>query len=455
MRKWTRIFGWALGGLAALSLCLSSLRASGSQPVVVEVDLSGMVQPVSADYVVNGIHYANDIGANAVLLELSTPGGLEDSMREIVEAIVASRIPIITYVAPSGARAASAGFFILISGDLAVMAPGTNTGAAHPVVLGAASVGKVEETKIENDAAAFMRAIAQKRARNVSLAESAVRESKSFTDQEALQNNLINAIAASPQDIFKQFDGKSIQRFNGSTTTLHLANARIDNYRMPPFKRFLSWLADPNIAFILGALGVLGIYVEFTHPGFILPGVAGAIAVVLALFGFHLLPINTVGAILILLGLALFILEAKLASHGVLAVGGAIALTIGSLVLINSPWPGTHIHLSTSLSVTVPLAVITVILLRATIASHRLKAAAGSSALIGAIGVAETELAPEGKIRVMGEIWNARTSGEIARGASVRVRNVEGLWLEVEPGAGQQIDSPGRSGSVINKGGNK
>ncbi len=446
MRSKASIVAGLIAGIVALATGVSGAHAAGGQPVIVEVNLSGMVQSVSADYVVNGIRYANDIGANAVLLELSTPGGLEASMRDIIEAIVASRAPVITYVAPSGARAASAGFFILMSGDIAVMAPGTNTGAAHPVVIGGMNVGKTEETKIENDAAAYMRAIAQKRGRNVSLAESAVRESKSFTDQEALQEHLIDAIANSPDDIFKQFDGKIIQRFDGSATTLHLVNARLVPYRMPRFKAFLSWLADPNIAFLLGAVGVLGIYVEFTHPGFILPGVAGAICLVLALFGFHLLPINYIGVILIVLALALFALEAKLASHGVLAVGGAIAMVVGSLVLINSPWPGTHIHLATSLSVTLPLAVITFILLRATLAAHRLKAVSGESAMIGTMGVAETDLSPKGKILVKGEIWNARSSKFVARGGDVMVKSVDGLRLVVEPKElppGSPVSGPG------------
>jgi membrane-bound serine protease (ClpP class) len=447
MRTKTLILVGALAGSLTLGGGAPRLRSASGQPVVVEVDLTGVVQSVSADYVVNGIHYANDIGANAVLLRLSTPGGLEASMRDIIEAVVASHVPVITYVAPSGARAASAGFFILVSGDLAVMAPGTNTGAAHPVVIGGFHVGKTMETKIENDAAAYIRAIASKRGRNVKLAESAVRESKSFTDQEALDDHLIDAIASSPQDIFKQFDGKTIERFNGSAETLHLAGARLKPYRMPRFKQFLSWLADPNIAFILGAIGALGIYVEFTHPGFVLPGVVGAIALVLALFGFHLLPINYAGVILILLAVALFALEAKLASHGVLAVGGAIAMIIGSLVLINSPWPGTHIHLSTSLSVTLPLVVITFILLKATIASRRLKAVTGESAMIGAEGVAETDLSPEGKIMIHGEIWNARSSARVARGTGVRVKSVEGLRLLVEPsgaaGEGELADPAG------------
>ncbi len=410
-----------------------SYSATPSRPLVVEVDLDDAIQSVTARYVVNGIAYANNLHASAVLLELNTPGGLEDSMREIIEAIVASRAPVITYVAPSGARAASAGFFILMAGDVAVMAPGTNAGAAHPVVIGGMHVGKTMETKIANDAAAYMRAIAQKRGRNVQLAQAAVLKSLSYTYQEALDDHLIDAVASSPQQIFQEFNGKTIERFNGSTTVLRLEGARILVYPMSGFSRFLSWLADPNIAFILGALGVLGLYVEFTHPGFVLPGVAGAVAVVLALFGFHLLPINYVGVLLILLALAMFVMEAKLSAHGLLALGGIVAMVVGSMILINSPWPGTHVHLSTSLSVTLPLAIITIFLMRLAWAAKLQKSLIGPEAMKDSVGVARTDLTPSGKVMVRGELWEARALENIRSGTRVRVRQVEGLTLIVEP----------------------
>ncbi len=430
MKSFLQTLGLALG-LAGV-LLWPAYGATPNPPVVVEVDLDGAVQSVSARYVANGIDFANQIHAQAVLLELNTPGGLEDSMREIIEAIVASHAPVITYVAPSGARAASAGFFILMAGDLAVMAPGTNTGAAHPVVIGGMHVGKTMETKIENDAAAYMRAIAEKRGHNVQLAQAAVLKSLSYTYQEALDDHLIDAIASSPQQIFQQFDGKTIHRFDGSTTVLRLAGARIRVYRMSAFNRFLSWLADPNIAFILGALGVLGLYVEFTHPGFVLPGVAGAVAVVLALFGFHLLPINYAGVLLIVLALALFVMEAKFTAHGILALGGIVAMVVGSMILINSPWPGTHVHLSTSLSVTLPLAIITIFLMRLAWAAKLQKAVTGEEGMIDSVGVARTDLTPTGRVWVRGELWEARGLENIPSGAQVRVCQVEGLTLVVE-----------------------
>jgi membrane-bound serine protease (ClpP class) len=340
---------------------------------------------------------------------------------------------VITYVAPSGHRAASAGFFILLSGDLAIMAPGTNTGAAHPVMMGGEEIGKTMAAKIENDAAAYIRSLADKRGRNPKLAEEGVRESKSYTEKESLDGKLIDAIANTPADIFAQFDGKTIKRFDDSTTTLHLAGAEIEPYVMTGRERFLSRIADPNIAFLLGAVGVLCLYIEFTHPGMVAPGVVGAIALVLALYAFHLLPINYAGVLLILLALGLFVLEAKVTSHGVLAAGGIVAMVIGSLILIDSPMPGAGIRLGTSLSVTLPLAAVVVILLRFALAARRQKIVTGDVGMIDSVGTAQTDLEPQGKIFVHGEIWEARTNGKIPKGARVRVREVDGLTLVVEP----------------------
>jgi membrane-bound serine protease (ClpP class) len=423
--------------VVATILCLAAIRAAGTTdaggPVVLQINLDGIIQPISAEYVEHGIAEANRIHANAVLLELSTPGGLGSSMRDIIRAIVNSRVPVITYVYPSGSRSASAGFFVLLSGDVAVMAPGTNTGAAHPVLMSGADVGKTEAAKIENDAAAFIRTIAQQRGRNAKLAEAGVRQSKSYTDEEALQGHLIDAIAATPQDIFQDYNGKTIKRFNGSTMTLHLANARIEDYAMSSRERFLSQLADPNVAFILGAIGAILLYFEFTHPGLVLPGIAGAILIVLALLGFEVLPINYVGVILLLVALVLFALEAHVTTHGLLAAGGIAAMLFGSLILIKSPWPGAHIHLAVSLSVTLPLAAITIVLVRAAILAKRQKAVTGAEGLVHAVGVARTDLLPAGKIVVHGEIWDARANDKVLAGNPVRVCGVEGLTLVVEP----------------------
>jgi membrane-bound serine protease (ClpP class) len=422
---------------ASLALCWAAAgraqSAPPSQPVVVEITLSDMVQPISADFIKRGIQHANDIHAAAILLKLDTPGGLESSMREIIQAILESGVPVIAYVSPEGGRAASAGFFILISADVAVMAPGTHAGAAHPVIIGGYSVGKTMEAKIENDAAAYIRSVADRRGRNAKLAEEGVRESKSFTEKEALEGKLIDGIENNSQDLFKSFDGRTISRFNGGTATLDLADVNLQPYMMTGRERFLYYIVDPNIAFLLGALGLACLYVEFTHPGMILPGVVGAISIVLALFAFHLLPINYVGVLLILLALVLFALEVKVTSHGVLAAGGIVAMIIGAMILVDSPWPAARIRFSTALGVTIPLAVITVILLKLALAAQRRKVITGDVGMIDSVGVAQTDLAPGGKVFVHGEIWEARAEGNIPKGTRVRVKNIDGLTLTVEP----------------------
>jgi membrane-bound serine protease (ClpP class) len=313
------------------------------------------------------------------------------------------------------------------------MAPGTNSGAAHPVVLGGADVGKTMEAKIENDAAAYMRSIAGQRGRNSTLAEEAVRKSSSYSDKEALDGKLIDAVLSTPADIFEKYDGATIKRFNGKTTVLHLRNAEIVPQTMPRLEAFLAWVADPNIAFILGALGLICLYIEFTHPGMVAPGVAGAVALVLALYAFNLVPINSMGVLLILVGLGLFALEAKVTSHGVLAVGGILALVLGALILVNSPWPEARIHLSTALSVALPLGFITVVILRFVILATRRKVVTGEAGMVDSLGIARTDLDPSGKVFVHGELWDAYARQKIAKGSRVRVREVDGFTLIVEP----------------------
>lgn len=422
--------------ILGMALTVGRLALGGAAPAaprrVVVLNLDRMVHQVSADYVIRGIRQANETQADAVLLELNTPGGLSNSMREIIQAILDSRVPVITYVAPSGGGAASAGFFILLAGDAAVMAPGTTTGAAHPVVIGGIEIGKTMETKIENDAAAYIRSLADKRGRNSKLAEEGVRQSRSFTEKEALDGNLIDAIVATPEEILTKLDGKTVKRVNDTTVTLHLAGATLDPVPMGRRERLFAWIADPNIAFLLGALGLACLYLEFTHPGLIAPGVVGAVALILALYAFNLLPINILGVLLILLAVGLFILEANVTSHGVLAAGGVVAMVIGALILVDSPWPEARIRLSTALSVTLPLAAVVIILMRFALVAQRRKAVTGEAGMIDALGVARTDLDPEGKVMVRGEIWDARAQGKILKGTRVRVRGFDGLTLLVE-----------------------
>jgi membrane-bound serine protease (ClpP class) len=399
---------------------------------VVVLTLDQMIHQVSAEYIIRGIKLANDTQADAVLLEMDTPGGFSNSMRAIVQAIFDSRVPVITYVAPSGSSAASAGFFILLAGDAAVMAPGTTSGAAHPVIIGGVQIGKTMEEKIENDAAAYIRSIADKRGRNSKLAEEGVRRSRSFTEKEALDGSLIDAIAPSPQEVLAKLDGKTVKRVNDTTVVLHLASAILDPRPMTRRELLFSWIADPNIAFLLGAAGVACIYIEFTHPGLIAPGVVGAVSLVLALYAFNLLPINILGVLLILLAIGLFILEANVTSHGALAAGGIVAMVIGAMILVDSPWPEARIRLSTALSVTLPLAAVIIILMRFALAAQRRKAVTGEAGMIDARGVAQTDLDPEGKVMVRGEVWDARAQGKILKGTRVRVRGLDGLTLLVE-----------------------
>jgi len=415
-----------LGGLAL------GAAAPETRPRVVVLTLDQMVHQVSAEYIIHGIKLANDTQADAVLLEMDTPGGFSNSMRAIVQAIFDSRVPVITYVAPSGSSAASAGFFILLAGDAAVMAPGTTSGAAHPVIIGGVQIGKTMEEKIENDAAAYIRSIADKRGRNSKLAEEGVRRSRSFTEKEALDGSLIDAIAPSPQEVLAKLDGKTVKRVNDTTVVLHLANAILDPRPMTRRELLFSWIADPNIAFLLGAAGVACIYIEFTHPGLIAPGVVGAVSLVLALYAFNLLPINVLGVLLILLAIGLFILEANVTSHGALAAGGIVAMVIGAMILVDSPWPEARIRLSTALSVTLPLAAVIIILMRFALAAQRRKAVTGEAGMIDARGVAQTDLDPEGKVMVRGEVWDARAQGKILKGTRVRVRGLDGLTLLVE-----------------------
>ena len=416
----------------AAALPSNPLRAAGPRPRVVEIKLDTMIHQVSAEYVERGIRHANEQNADAILLELNTPGGLVTATQELVQAIYASHVPVITYVAPSGASAASGGFFVLLAGDVAVMAPGTNTGASHPVDLLGGQADKTMNEKIESDLASYIRSIAQKRGRNVTLAEDAVRKSSSFTDKEALEGKLIDAVAPSPHEIFAQYDGKSVQRFNGGTTTLSLADAEVETYPLTRIESLLLWVADPNIAFLLGAVGLVCLYIEFTHPGMVAPGAVGAISLVLALYAFNFLPINYAGVLLIITALALFALEAKVTSHGVLAAGGVLAMVLGAMILVKSPWPEARIHLSTALSVALPLGAITVFLLTLVLATKRRKAVTGEAGMIGLRGVAYTDLDPAGKVMVRGELWEARAAQRIPHGTRVRVREIEGLTLVVE-----------------------
>jgi len=410
----------------------SLFLAASCSAEVLRIAINDAIQPVTAEYIGRALAVATTDHDQAVLIEINTPGGLVDSTREIIEKIVASPVPVIIYVTPSGSRAASAGFFILESADVAAMAPGTNTGAAHPVILGE-KMDDVMKQKMENDAAALMRSVVAKRGRNVELAESAVRESKSFTEQEALDKKLIEYIAPNEQDLFHQLSGKSFKRFNGTTVTLHLDDQPVRDYRMTLKERILSYIMDPNVTFILLAIGALALYAEFNHPGVVIPGTVGVVFILLAAFALNLLPVRFAAIAMIIGAFALFAAEAKFASHGVLTTGGIVLLTLGGLFLVDAPIPEMRVHLVTALAVSIPLGLITAFLMSIAVRPRRNKIVTGEQGLIGEIGIAQTQLAPAGKVFVHGELWDAVSTIPIPAGEQIVVRQVEGLTLRVDP----------------------
>jgi len=440
LRKLSRFGAAAILAVGGLGLLLPRVTADehAASPLVLQLHLDGEVEPILATYVDEGLADAANRHASLVLITMDTPGGLSDSMTDIIHHILTSPVPVAVYVSPTGARGASAGFFILLSADVAAMAPGTHTGAASPVVLIGGFQLQIDETmrkKILNDALAFLRSYADKRGRNPALAETAVTDAKAFTDKEALDGKLIDIVANSPEDLLRQLDGRTITRFEGEKTTLSLKNAVLTEFQLSARQKFLSRIVEPDVFFVLLLLGVLGLYTEFTHPGMVAPGVIGGICAVLALYAMHLLPVNLAGVLLILLALALFILEAKFTSHGVLGVGGTVAMLLGALFLIRSPLTAGGVSLGIALSATIPFALITIFLMRLVLRSRSWKTTTGREELVGEEGIPISAMAAgqEGMIRVHGELWRAISPQPVAEGKPVRVTSVDGLKLHVEP----------------------
>ena len=406
--------------------------------LVLELSLDREVEPVLATYIDEGLVDAAKRNAALVLITMDTPGGLSDSMKDIIQHILASPVPVAVYVSPTGARGASAGFFILLSADIAAMGPGTHTGAASPILAPGGFPMQIDEImrkKITNDATAFLRSYADKRGRNPVLAETAVTDAKAFTEKEALDGKLIDLISASPEDLLHQLDGRSITRFDGTHVKLSLSNPSRVPFELSARQRFLARIVEPDVFFVLLIVGALGLYTEFTHPGMVAPGVIGGICAVLALYAMHILPVNFAGLLLILLALGLFILEAKFTSHGVLAAGGIVAMLLGAMFLIRSPLTTGGVSLGVALAATLPFAVITVFLMRLVLRSRGWKTTTGREELMGAEGIAVSGLTAgaEGMIRVHGELWRAYSPQSVPEGAAVRVLRVAGLKLHVEP----------------------
>jgi membrane-bound serine protease (ClpP class) len=412
---------------------------AGSTPAaaqVLKIVVDDTIQPITEEYISRAIGEAHTRNASALLIEMNTPGGLVSSTRAIIEKITTSPVPVIVYVAPTGSRAGSAGIFILESADVAAMAPGTNAGAAHPVMLIGPMTVKTDDDmkkKIENDSAALIRSVASKRNRNVEAAEGAVRESKAFTEQEALSGKLIDYVASSEEDLFRQMQGKPVKRFDGQTVTLNLVGQSIQPYDLTLKERILDYLMDPDVAFVLLAIGLLALYVEFNHPGAVVPGTVGVVFILVAAFALNLLPVRFAALVLIAGSFALFALEAKFATHGVLTTGGIVLLTLGGLLLIDAPIPEMRVHILTALAVSVPLGIITAFLMSIALRARRNKVVTGVQGLVGEIGVAQTALSPVGTVFVHGEIWNAIADSPVTAGSRVVVREVEDLRLHVEP----------------------
>jgi membrane-bound serine protease (ClpP class) len=420
----------AYGLLAGLVLSVVTVPCSAE---VMKIVINDTIQPITEEYIERAIAEAERNKDQALLIEMNTPGGLLESTRDIMEKLLAAKVPVIIYVTPSGSRAASAGFFILESADVAAMAPGTNTGAAHPVTITGGKMDDVMKEKLENDSAALMRSVVAKRGRNVEIAETAVRQSKSFTEQEALSQHLIDYVAANEQELFKQLQGKPVKRFSGETVVLNLVGQPIRPFDMTLKQRILAFIMDPNIAFILLAIGALALYAEFNHPGAVVPGTVGVIFILLAIFALNLLPVRFAAIVLILASFVLFALEAKFATHGVLAIGGITTMVLGALLLVDAPIPEMRVHLLTALAVSIPLGVITVFLMGIALKARRNKVVTGAQGLVGEIGQAQSALAPQGKVFVHGELWDAVASSNVSAGQSVIVRRVDGLQLQVEP----------------------
>lgn len=398
-------------------------------------EVDGIIQPVVAEYLRRAIATADAANAALLVITLRTPGGLLDTTRDINRAIIAAKTPVAVWVGPSGSRAASAGFLITMAADVAAMAPGTHIGAAHPVSGDGSKIDDTMAKKVASDTASYARTLAQQRKRNADLMEQAVTESRSYTEQEAAAAKppLIDVVASSVSDLLAKIDGRTIMRFDGSTRTLRLQGASTHPIEMTWAQRLLSAVAHPQIAYLLLTLGMLGLTVEFWNPGAIFPGVAGGICLLLAFFALQVLPISYTGILLILLGLVLLILEVKVTSFGVLAVGGVTAVFFGSLMLIDSPLPELQIGLRMIIPITLSVSAIILFLVQLAIKAQKQRAVTGPAGMLDEVGDALTSIDPGGvgRVRTHGEIWTATSEDPIAAGARVQVVGVKGLLLTV------------------------
>ncbi len=423
--------------LLIIIILATAVRALPAKREVLVLTYNGIINPVASEFITKAIDKASNEKAEAIVIELDTPGGLDTSMRDIVKKIIGSDTPVVVYVAPSGARAASAGVFITLSANIAAMAPGTNIGAAHPVSL----EGKMDKTmaeKVVNDASAYIRSIAQKRGRNQQWAEDAVRKSISSSAQEALKEDVIDIISPDLNSLLKSIDGRTVVTPIGPKT-IRTADAKLVRLNLGLRGRILNTISDPNVAYILMLLGFYGLFFELTSPGAILPGVVGTICLILAFYSFQTLPVNYAGLLLIILAIVLFILDVKAATHGVLTIGGIVSMIIGSLMLFESPAPYMRVSLIIILPVVILTAVFFTVIVTLVIKAHRKKPSTGKEGLIGLEGIARTDIATEeGRVFVHGELWRAWSDEPIKAGDKIVVIGLDGLKLKVKKKEGMK-----------------
>jgi membrane-bound serine protease (ClpP class) len=407
-----------------------ALSEENSKEVIV-ITINGVINPVAAEYIGKNIERANEKNAEALIIELDTPGGLDTSMRDIIKDIIASKVPVVVFVSPSGSRAASAGVFVTLAAHIAAMAPGTNIGAAHPVAIGE-KMDKTIAEKATNDAAAYIKSLAEKRGRNVQWAEDAVRKSISATESEALKENIIDLVSADINSLLSEINGKKVSTMLGEKE-LHTKNAVIIREEMGLRHKILNLISDPNIAYILMILGFYGLFFELTNPSSIFPGVIGGIFLILAFFAFQTLPVNYAGVLLIILAIILFILEVKIISHGLLTIGGIISMLIGSLMLFESSAPFMKLSLYVVLPAVFFVSLFFILTIRLAVTAYRRKPVTGSEGLVGLVGITNTDITTEGgMVSLHGEIWSALSDVPISKGEKVIVEAVSGLTLKVK-----------------------
>ncbi|MEW6542859.1 MAG: nodulation protein NfeD [Nitrospirota bacterium] len=422
----------AVAGLVLLAAaCTGVAHAGGAQPVVVAT-YDGVVNPVTAEYVHDALAFAETSGAQALIVRLDTPGGLDTSMRVIIKDFTGARLPVVVYVAPSGGRAASAGVFLTLAAHVAAMAPGTNIGAAHPVAMGGSEMDKTMKEKVENDSVAYIKSIAEQRGRNVAWAEDAVRKSVSATEKEALALKIVDLVADDLDGLLEKLEGRTVALATGSVV-LKTKGATVREFPMGWRLELLQTLSDPNIAYVLMTIGTIGLLAELYNPGAILPGIVGAISLILAFYSFQSLPVNYAGVLLILLGIVLFILEVSVTSYGLLAIGGVVSMILGSLMLVKGGAPFLQISWAVILPVVGMAAAFTLLVVGMGIRAMRRPPLTGGEGMVGMIGVAKTAVAPQGRVLVHGELWDAVSDQPVQPGERVEVTRLEGLTLHVKP----------------------